>query len=180
MNITIHQTRMKLLALSMTALMLVTPPAEAVTRSTQIAEGTPVDIRLIDEATSDGENIIHGIIHNDVYSSDNEYIAIRYGTPVSIYTTRKAPRSLGRPGEIDIYSAETTAVDGSPVMLMLDISVKGKGKQGLAWGLGIPLGIFTLIGFVCLTIEGKDAKIPSGAVLPAVTSAYYPVNIPNE
>lgn len=180
MNITIHQIRIKLLALSMAALMTGTLPAYATTRSTQISEGTPVEIRLIDEASSDGENHVHGIIHNDVYSSDGEYIAIRYGTPVTLYATRKNRKAFGRPGKIEIYSAQTTAVDGSPVMLMLNTSSTGDGKQGLAWGLGIGLGLFTGIGFACFAIEGREAKIPVGTVLPAAASAYYSVNIAAE
>ena len=153
-------------------------PMQAIAPSVFINEGTEAEIRLVDSATSNGSSEINGVIHNDIYSPDGEYIVIRHGTPVSIHATIRPNKSLGRPGSIEFQSATTTAVDGTPVMLSMDAYAKGNGKQGLAWGLGIATGIFTGFGFLCLLIEGRDAQIPQGTVIPATVAAYYSVDIP--
>ncbi|MDE6305966.1 MAG: hypothetical protein K2L90_05185 [Muribaculaceae bacterium] len=171
---------MKIVSMLIILVMAGEMSVDAATRSVQVDKGTAILIRLVDEINSGIEGVVHGYMESDVYSADGEYIAIQYGAPVTVNVMRQKRRSLGRPGKVQMYSATTTAVDGSEVVLALNIEEKGNGKQGLALGLGIVTGIPTLIGFLFFLIEGCDATIPSGAYIPGEVAAYYSVAIPEK
>lgn len=146
-----------------------------VSKSDRLIKGTEVIIKTSGVITSNSIGNILAIVDQDVYSSDG-YVLIKSGTPVVINASIEKNGATGKPGKITLSGATTSAVDGKSIVLNCGMEEKGKGKGGLAWGLGIGTGLFTLIGLLFLLIKGGKAEIPAGTIIPnTFVSADYDI-----
>lgn len=157
-----------LLAMAMTVILPFQSWAQV--EAAKLKNGTSVEVVTTLDVTSDNLGDIPGKVVADVYADDGVTVLIQQGTPVKIHATYKDNDATGKAGQIMIYGASTIAVDGKTISLYTNNMIfKGKGKGGLAWGLGIGTGIFTLFGLLFLLIKGGDAKIPAGTAIQNVT-----------
>ena len=172
----------KILCTLMALLMLTILPFQSfaqatVNKSTRLIKGTEVIIKTSGVITSNSIGNISAIVDQDVCSSDGS-ILIKSGTPVVINASIEKNGATGKPGKITLSGATTTAVDGKSIVLNCGMEEKGKGKGGLAWGLGIGTGLFTLFGLLFLLIKGGNAEIPAGTIIPnTFVSADYDINV---
>ncbi len=148
-----------------------------VNKSARLIKGTEVIIKTTGVITSNSIGNISAIVDQDVCSNDGS-ILIKSGTPVVINASIEKNGATGKPGKITLSGATTTAVDGKSIVLNCGLEEQGKGKGGLAWGLGIGTGLFTLIGLLFLLIKGGKAEIPAGTIIPnTFVSADYDINV---
>ena len=166
----------------MALLMLIIMPFQSfaqatVSKSARLTKGTEVIIKTSGVITSNSIGNITALVDQDVYSNDGS-ILIKSGTPVVINASIEKNGATGKPGKITLSGATTTAVDGKSIVLNCGLEEKGQGKGGLAWGLGIGTGVFTLIGFLFLLIKGSKAEIPAGTIIPnTFVSADYDIMV---
>lgn len=132
-----------------------------------LERGTALSVRITSQITSKKEGTASAIVENDVKGKDGK-VVIKRGTPVQLQLEKKSARGCGKPGYVNIKCISTQAVDGQSITLEGSISDEGESKKGLAVGLGVGLGFFTLIGFVCLAIKGEKATIESNTIIPTV------------
>lgn len=156
------------MAIAMTIILPFQSLAQAET--IKLKNGTSVEIETTLDVTSDNLGDIQGRVVADVYAEDGKTILIQRGAPVKIHATYQDNGATGKAGKIMINGASTIAVDGKTISLYTNnMEFKGKGKGGLAWGLGIGTGLVTIVGLLFLLIKGGDAKIPAGTSIQNVT-----------
>lgn len=162
----------KIISLLMALAMVVILPFQswAQAETVRLKNGTAVEVETTLEVTSDHSGDIQGKVVADVYAEDGVTVLIQKGAPVKIYATYQDNGATGKAGKILINGASTIAVDGKTISLYTStMEVKGKGKGGLAWGLGIGTGLVTLFGLLFLLIKGEDATIPAGTAIQNVS-----------
>ena len=101
------------------------------------------------------------------------------GTVVSV-TKRK---SFGKPGVITIKAESVQAIDGTFIALNSQpVTITGKKKTGLAWGLTIGGCLFAWAGIGLLSplflfIKGGNAIIPANTSVSATTKSDVDINV---
>ena len=141
----------------------------AASSGTRLVQGTPVVVKTSGVVTSNSVGDIQAIVDQDVVSGGT--VVIKSGTPVVVKATFEKNGATGKPGKIILSGATTTAVDGKTIVLNCGMEEKGKGKGGLAWGLGIGTGCVTLVGLLFLLIKGNSAELPAGTLIPNTSVA---------
>lgn len=162
----------KIISLLMALAMVVILPFQSWAQAeiVRLKNGTAVEVETTLEVTSDHSGDIQGKVVADVYAEDGVTVLIQKGAPVKIHATYQDNGATGKAGKILINGASTIAVDGKTISLYTStMEVKGKGKGGLAWGLGIGTGLVTLFGLLFLLIKGEDATIPAGTAIQNVS-----------
>lgn len=163
----------KVISLLMAVVMLAAIPFQSFAQATEnkklLKQGTNIIVKTNQICnSSSGSPMFIGIVDADVYDQTGQSVLIQKGTQVKLYAEIKKNGAPGKPGKIVINSASTTSVDGKTIPLTASFETQGKGKQGLAWGLGIGTGLVTLVGLCFLFIKGGDAEIPYGTAIPNV------------
>lgn len=169
-----------LLAFMMFAILPFQTFAESVARTGRVNlfSGTNVIVKTRDSFTSNQIGEMVGYVVDDVYSDDGSTVLIEAGTNVYLHASVEKNGALGKAGKIVINNATTTAVDGKTIALSANLSANGDGRSGLAWGLGIGTGIFTLFGLLFLLLKGGKAEIPAGTLIPYVAvEKNYVINV---
>jgi hypothetical protein len=98
----------------------------------------------------------------NVYKDDT--LAIVQGTPVAITIERSKARPLGEEGTLSLVFLQTSDIRGRKIKLQNTIYVSGRDRETLSLGLGICLGYFTVVGYLCLLIKGTEAVVCSGTM----------------
>ena len=124
-------------------------------------------VRITSPISSKQKGTPTAMVDNDVKSSTGK-VLIKRGTPVQLQVDREKARACGKAGLVTVKCISTTSVDGQYIALEGSTSEEGQEKKGLAIGLGVGLGFFTLIGFACLAIKGGQATIESNTLIPNV------------
>lgn len=127
--------------------------------------GTMLVVRLLSSVKSNSKESASVIIENDVKGKNGE-ILIKKGTLVQTSIKREKAKGCGRPGSVDMKCISTTAVDGQTILLDGGCSETGRNNKGLAFGLGIGLGVtfLPMVGFAFLAIHGESATIEPGII----------------
>lgn len=154
------------------AMLMLSVDLFAVAPDFNLRRGTTVPVRLVDEVKSKGKGAVAAIVDGDVYAPDGKLL-IKQGEVVNLQVQRKRARGCGIPGRLTINVVSTKAVDGQTVSMEGTLAEKGRGRIGLAVGLGAGLGMtfLPLIGFAFLAIRGKQAVIEPNTLIPNVTVA---------
>lgn len=135
--------------------------------TTPLTRGTMLNVKLMSGINSQSGDSPRAYVADDVRNAAGK-VVIKQNTPVMLGVERTEARGVGRPGEVRVRCLSTSTVDGQTVTLEGTMEQTGKSKKGLAIGLGVGLGLFTLVGLACLAIKGGKAEMPSGTVIPNV------------
>lgn len=143
-----------------------------------IPEGISVPVQLQQAVSSEQDNqYVSAVVAGNVYDYDGNLL-IRGGEKVTISIQSDDTGPMGVPGKINIYCHNTKAVNGQPVHLVGKYYVEGEWHRGRAIATGICLGltVFPGFGFFFFFINGDDAEIPAGFILPDVRTTAVPID----
>lgn len=119
---------------------------------------------VISNKASNGTEVV--VVDDDVVKDGT--VVIAKGTHVKVSINKKKAKGVGKAGSVELRCISTTSVDGQTIALEGMKAEEGDSRQGLALGLGIGLGVFTLIGFACLAIKGEKANIETNTIIPNI------------
>ena len=135
---------------------------------------TPIQLELAEMLDTSQLQVGQNIKVRNLYDVkvDGE-VVIAAGAMARAQVLRVTPaKGLGRPGSLELGIQTIDAVDGTPVGLAGgDVYREGKGKQGLAWGLGLFVCIF------CLAIKGEDVTFVPGYKFDCRTAAEFDIEV---
>lgn len=128
---------------------------------------TPLVIRATENIST--RDIVSGSVVNFAVVSDvkdkNGRVLIKAGAPVTAQITFAKKRSfVGIAGDLTVSDFHVTAVDGTYVPLVGNVSQKGDDKIVLTVVLSVLICPFFLF------MKGEDARIPVGTTKPAYTA----------
>ncbi len=146
--------------------------------------GMPVVVEAIQTYSSknisSGQTINVRVKYNVVVNKASVISAGALGN--AIVSDVQKPKSFGRPGRMELQIQNVQAVDGQQVLLSgIPFVVEGENRKGLAWGVGIGVGLFTyglglLLGFA---FKGRDAEFRSGTTLNSSVASDVEVEVEN-
>ncbi len=146
-------------------LLLATVPAWAQNSSV----GTKVPVRILSNVHSDEKGTVSACVEADL--SIDDVLVVKRGTPVEVNVIRHEAKWGGKPGTLTLNFIGTKTVDQKHVVLKGEHTCKGKSRRGLAYGLGIGVGVFVwpCLGF--LAFCGGEACLPANTVVYDVSVA---------
>lgn len=132
--------------------------------------GTPVTVEAVQTINVDnisiGQSIPVRVKFNIVAQKATLIAAGTMGNATVI--DLKKPKGWGKAGKVEIQVSNVPAVDNQMVPLSgIPIVLEGADKKGLAIGLAVGIGLFTLgigaaVGFL---IKGKSAEVKAGTTI---------------
>lgn len=132
-----------------------------------VKAGTVVPVKFAETLSSkdafEGQTVRFTISQN-IYDPKTHNIVIAQGTTALGQISKAEKRAaFGKKGELGITVNQTTAVDGSPILLQANAGKDGQSKRGTAIGWGAIGGaiLFLPLAFFMLK-KGKNAEIPAG------------------
>jgi len=140
--------------------------AEPITRD--LPAGTKVFLALDEGVTSkrkDGEvgMVIPCRVWRDVDAGGMSFI--KSGTPAVCKVDTVKRRNIGGiEGKISIAGLETTAVNGTPIILSGGYNKEGYGRKAVAWTVGL------LLLWPALFVTGGNAELPPGTIFDTYTA----------
>ncbi|MBS6552375.1 MAG: hypothetical protein KH321_00320 [Clostridium sp.] len=147
--------------------MLIASNVRGKVNSVKLPAMTPLVIRAVETIST--KDIVSGSVVNFAVVSDvkdkNGNVLIRAGAPVSAQISFAKKRSfVGIAGDLTVSDFHVTAVDGTYVPLVGNVSQKGDDKVVLTVVLSVLICPFFLF------MKGEDAKLPAGTTKPAYTA----------
>ncbi len=128
-----------------------------------LKEGTPVILKLTREISSQEAHVgdtIRLAVARNVKVEGHIVIAVNVGATGEI--TMAEPSGMGgQKGRVGFTIFDTTAVDGTAVMLRMTLTRAGQGKEALALGGGL------LVCPLLLMARGEKASFPVGTEVKA-------------
>lgn len=135
--------------------------------SVKLPSMTPLVIRATETIST--QDIVSGSVVNFAVVSDvkdkNGNVLIKAGAPVTAQISFSKKRGfIGIAGDLTVSDFHVTAVDGTYVPLVGNVSQKGEDKIVLSVVLSVLVCPFFLF------MKGEDAKLPAGTTKPAYTA----------
>jgi hypothetical protein len=147
-----------------------------------LRSGTPVVVESTQSYNSknlnEGQTVNVRVKYNVVVNKKTVIAAGALGN--ATITDIQRPGIFGKPGRLEMQVQSVQSVDGQQILLSgMNMISEGQNKRGLAWGLGIGLGLFTLgiglaLGFF---IKGKSAEVKAGTTSNASVASDAQVEI---
>lgn len=131
--------------------------------------GVKVPIRILNNVHSDEMGTVNACVENNIYIDD--ILVIKRGTPVEVNVARHEHKGGGKPGTLTLNFIGTKTVDQKQIVLKGEYTYRGKSKRGIAYGVGIGVGIFVwpCLGF--LAYRGGEVCLPANTIVYDVTIA---------